>query len=421
MLILHTSDWHLGRTLHHADLGPAYELWCSHVCDLVRDNGIDAVLISGDVYDRSVPSVDAVELFDATLAELAELTTVIVTSGNHDSPRRLGFGSRIMRRSVHFRTDSRDCGTPVPIYGKDGALGALVYPIPYLDPDVERRRLAPHEPGMDAASEDFLERSHAAVLSAALERVSQDIRYGEHAEATVARICMAHAFVTGGESSLSERDLHVGGVDCAPSGLFRLGESGPGPLSYVALGHLHSPQAVGGPGDPPMRYSGSPIAFSFSETHPKSSVLLHVDGTSVTPELIPSPVWRPVVTIEGNLAEILSAPNRHHAESFVRALVTDPDRPLDMSQKIRGAFPYALEILHTAESSAAHRSSLARAAAAVTNPRETVAEFFAHAGNRLLTPEEILIVDSVWEEALKQEHRIEDPQAVALSESGATS
>ena len=261
MLVLHTSDWHLGRSFHRADLSPAFEMWSRHVVDLVKERRIDAVLISGDVYDRAVPPTSAVELFDRTLAELAELTTVVLTSGNHDSPQRLGFGSSLMRPNVHIRTDARRCGRPVEIAGRDGNR-VFVYPIPYLDPDVERRRLAPSGPTSGDGGAEPLGRSHEAVLAAALKLVSADVR--SRPKDAGAFIVMAHAFISGGKPADSERDISVGGVDSAPSGLFRLGEDGPGPLSYVALGHLHSPQRVGRPGDPPMRYSGSPVAFSFS-------------------------------------------------------------------------------------------------------------------------------------------------------------
>lgn len=227
MRILHTSDWHLGRSLHGADLMPAFELWCEHVVGLVRERGIDAVLISGDVYDRGVPSTQVVELFNRTLTELSESTTVVLTSGNHDSPLRLGFGAGLMRDSVHIRTDARRAGEPVEVRSRSGELGALIYPIPYLDPDIERRNLAPQGPdGEDPRPEDYLERSHEAVLRAALDLVAADIAGGAYAGADVARICMVHAFVTGGEASPSERDIHVGGVDNAPSGLFRLGAVG---------------------------------------------------------------------------------------------------------------------------------------------------------------------------------------------------
>ncbi len=416
MRILHTSDWHLGRSLHGADLMPAFELWCKHVIDLVRERGIDAVLISGDVYDRGVPSTQVVELFNRTLTELSELTTVILTSGNHDSPLRLGFGAGLMKDSIHIRTDARRAGEPVEVRSRSGELGALVYPIPYLDPDIERRNLVPRGPdGEDPRPEDYLERSHEAVLHAALDLVAADIAGGAYAGADVARICMVHAFVTGGEASPSERDIHVGGVDNAPSGLFRLGAVGGPALSYVALGHLHSPQKIGLPGDPLMRYSGSPIAFSFSETRAKSSVLLEIEGSRVETdlghfrppslagiegsrvetELIPAPVWRPVVTLTGTMEELLSPANSVHAESFTRLIVTDPARPPDMSAKLRRAFPHALEIQHQAEA-IAREPRLAQITA--MNPVDVLTDFMKISGNRELNEDEKSLVTAVWEQ-----------------------
>lgn len=483
MLILHTSDWHLGRSLHRADLTPAFELWCSHLVDLVKSREIDAVLISGDVYDRAVPPTSAVELFDRTLAELADLTTVIATSGNHDSPQRLGFGASVMRPNIHMRTDARQCGNPVEIFGKDGNR-AYVYPIPYLDPDVERRNLAsgnapetlePHEskafpsfdsPGKGKATvpangtfpgnestvvthgesgdvvenrsdegsdnanstvphaggdgdrsassgdensaaangtsnaEALLPRSHEAVLAAALQLVASDIRKRSQ---DVARIVMAHAFVTGGEPSDSERDIAVGGVDSAPSGLFRLGDEGPGPISYVALGHLHSPQRAGGPDDPPMRYSGSPLPFSFSETKPKSSVLLHIDGSRVETEIVPSPTWRTVRTLIGSLDELEAWAPHETAEAFFRIVVTDSSRPADMAARVYRAFDNVLELQHRPQdrvSSGGSAESIASMA-----PIDILSSFMVSSGNRELTEEERKILEEVWETARLQGER----------------
>ncbi len=399
MLILHTSDWHLGRKLHGADLSEASALWCRHVINLVRERSIAAVLISGDVYDRGVPPTESVELFDATLRELSELTTVILTSGNHDSAHRLGFGAGLMRDNIHIRTDSRDSGTPVEVRGQDGEVGALVYPIPYLDPDVERRRLAGMSVNDDENHDDsphYLARSHEAVLGAALDLVADDIAKGAHAGKQVARICMAHAFITGGQPSASERDLHVGGVDSAPSGLFRLGASGddPGPLSYVALGHLHSPQRVGQKCDPPMRYAGSPMAFSFSESRAKSSVLVEIEGGGVTTSLIEAPVWRPICTIEGTLEEILSDVHIPDREKFARIIATDQARPEELTSKVRRVFPFALDVQHRA-GSIEERSSLAPIAA--QKPMEVLADFMRIAGNRELTEAEAQVLERSWE------------------------
>ena len=394
MLVLHTSDWHLGRSFHRADLSPAFEMWSRHVVDLVKERRIDAVLISGDVYDRAVPPTSAVELFDRTLAELAELTTVVLTSGNHDSPQRLGFGSSLMRPNVHIRTDARRCGSPVEIAGRDGNR-VFVYPIPYLDPDVERRRLAPSGPTSGDGGAEPLGRPHEAVPAAALRLVSADVR--SRPQDAGAFIVMAHAFISCGKPADSERDISVGGVDSAPSGLFRLGEDGPGPLSYVALGHLHSPQRVGRPGDPPMRYSGSPVAFSFSETAPKSSVLLHIDGKRVETETVPVPVWREIRTLAGGFEDLLAQAPREPADAFFRIVVTDPSRPANMAARIYRAFDNVLELRHTPEGGL--RSQERADSIAAMAPLDILSSFMAASGNRDLTDEERAILAQTWEAA----------------------
>lgn len=410
MKILHTSDWHLGRTLHRADLTPAFELWVDHVVDTVREREVDALLISGDVYDRSVPPAPMVELFSRTLRRLAQLTTVILISGNHDSPQRLGFGAELFQERIVIRTDPLRCAQPVEVRDRAGKLGVLVYPVPYLDPDVERRRLAGGDARVgvdDSDSAKLLERSHAAVMRAAVGRIAADIQHGPHAGQPLARIVMAHAFVAGGAASESERDISVGGVEVVPASLFTLGGAGASAtagLSYVALGHLHSPQRVAGapePGTsgmselPPMRYSGSPIAFSFSETRPKSSVLLTFEGeVLVEEELIPAPVWRPIVTIEAPLTEVLSPAHHDDRSKFARILVTDPARPADLTTRVRAAFPHALEIRHVVDPAATRHST---ADTRRLDALSVLRQFMTESGHRVLTEEEDHVMVTAWE------------------------
>ncbi|WP_300047768.1 exonuclease SbcCD subunit D [Trueperella sp.] len=376
MRFLHTADWHLGREIHGADLTPAFEQWADHVVDLVASEGVDALFISGDVYDRAVPPVAMVELLSDTLSRLLEHTRVIMTSGNHDSPQRLGFGSAFAREGLHICTDSRRAHIPVVI--DDGADGALIYPIPYLDPPTERDRLAGDEP---------LERSHIAVNTEMLARVEADMR---RRGGNPYRIVLSHTFVIGAQPSESERDISVGGADSIPSHIFRLG----GLTDYVALGHIHGPQAVGTQGDPLMRYSGSPIAFSFSEEkHVKSSVLLDTRSGETT--LIPAPVYRPLATLEDTLENLLSAKYAGYGDHFLRIRVTDPDRPADLYAKLKKRFAHMLALEHVSEATAV---TLEQLAAIRSNPLAVLREFFAHAGGRELTAAEDQLVAATWEE-----------------------
>jgi exonuclease SbcD len=183
---------------------------------------------------------------------------------------------------------------------------------------------------------------------------------------------MAHAFVVGGRTSESERDLTVGGIATVPSGVFE-------GVDYVALGHLHGPQRISARAPQLIRYSGSPLAFSFSEIgQTKSTAVVTLDGGEPTAELIPAPVPRPLAQVEGRLAELESSRFDPVADHWLAVTVTDPSRPADLTARLRRRFPNALVTRHLPE-------GLVRAAAtgfvtAASDPAAVVAEFIAYAG-----------------------------------------
>src|SRR6478735_4637023 len=192
--ILHTSDWHLGRSFHRVSLLEAQAAYLDHLVATVREHEVDAVLVAGDVYDRAVPPLAAVELFDDALHRLAaaEVPTVMI-SGNHDSARRLGVGSGLIERAgIHLRTDPAGCATPVLLSDEHGPVAC--YGLPYLEPALVRERLGAERT------------AHEAVLAAAMERVREDL--AGRAPGTRS-VVLAHAFVAGGEESDSERDITV--------------------------------------------------------------------------------------------------------------------------------------------------------------------------------------------------------------------
>lgn len=316
--LLHTADWHLGRTFHGEDLLDAQAAFVDHAVSTARAEQVDAVLIAGDLYDRALPPVDAVRLADEALTRLSEVAPVVVISGNHDSAARLGFGAGLLARAgVHVRTDPASVGDPISV------AGALVYPIPYLEPDLVRETLG------------VAERSHAAVTEAAMARVRLDVaERGSRAPVVV----MAHAFVAGAASSESERDLAVGGAEHVPPMVFAGAD-------YIALGHLHGPQVVGGGAG---RYAGSPLAFSFSETGQTKSlavVEMSAAGAGASVELIPCPVPRRLATLRGTLDELLADPRlRDLEDAWMQATLTDPVRPSDAMERLRRRFPHAVAL-----------------------------------------------------------------------------
>ena len=384
MRLLHTSDWHLGRSLHGVDLLDHQAAYLDHLVDVVRAEQVDAVVVAGDVYDRAIPPVEAVTLLSDTLGRLAEHTTVVVTSGNHDSATRLGFGSALMRDRVRLRT--RVAGLAEPVVLPDGDGDVLVYGIPYLDPDFARVELA-DGPGP-------LSRSHEAVTAAAMRRIRADIE-ARPGSVRPRSVVAAHAFVIGGAPTDSERDIRVGGVDQVPAGVFAGAD-------YVALGHLHGPQKVTGVDGSVLRYSGSPLAYSFSEQHhAKSTVLVDLSGGQVRTSLVAAPVPRRLADVTGTLEDLLGAAGEAHTDAWTRVTVTDTHRPEDLYRRVKQRFPHALVVHHRA----AHAEGASRASVitAAHDPLDVTADFLTHITGHGPTAAEAAVLRRAYEDVAAAE------------------
>ncbi|WP_422115674.1 exonuclease SbcCD subunit D [Brachybacterium sp. UNK5269] len=387
MRILHTSDWHLGRTLHKVDLHEHQAAFLDWLVELVQEREVHVVVIPGDVYDRAVPSVTSVKLLDRALARLAEHTTVVLTSGNHDSPERLGFGRGLMRAGIHLLTDVPGIEHPVSVADEHGEV--LFFGLPYLEPDRARIELV-------ADGEPPLARSHEAVTRAALDRVRK--RAAAHPGARV--VVLAHTFVTGGEASDSERDLAVGGVDSVPAGVL-------GGIDYLALGHLHGCQDLSRTVGAPAWYSGSPLPFSFSERGHRKAVLLvelGAPGTGgqadVSVEKIPTPVPRPLTELRGTLAEIL-AQQEDHGGDWLKAVVTDPARSPHLQEQLREAYPHLLVTEYAPEGRTAREGTpVVRRGA---NPLEVMDEFLAAVTGAAPTAAEHEVLESAYRHVRRQQ------------------
>ncbi|MEV6247440.1 exonuclease SbcCD subunit D [Streptomyces sp. NPDC051742] len=327
MRLLHTSDWHLGRSFHRVGLLDAQAAFLDHLVATVHEHRVDAVLVAGDVYDRAVPPLPAVELFDTALHRLADAgVPTVMISGNHDSARRLGVGAGLIERAgIHLRTDPAGIGTPVVLTDAHGEVA--LYGLPYLEPALVRDRLGAAKAG------------HEAVLTAAMDLVRADLA---RRPAGTRSVVLAHAFVAGGAPSDSERDITVGGVAAVPTGIFD-------GVDYVALGHLHGSQTL----TPRVRYSGSPLAYSFSEAdHRKTMWLIDLgpDGAVDTAERLDCPVPRPLARIRGRLDDLLDDPAlTPHEQSWIEATLTDPVRPAEPMARLTARFPHTLNLVFDPE------------------------------------------------------------------------
>ncbi|MFF4827967.1 exonuclease SbcCD subunit D [Streptomyces sp. NPDC001312] len=334
MRFLHTSDWHLGRRFHTEDLIPAQGAFLDHLVDTARTEDVDAILVAGDIYDRAIPSLDAVRLFNRALHQLADLDMpIIMISGNHDSAHRLGFASGFMARAgIHLRTDPDTCDIPVLLEDVDGPVA--VYGIPYLEPSMVRDRLH-----AEAAS-------HRAVLTTAMDRIRGDL--ADKQPAGTRSVVLAHAFVTSGtgqpteyeerERSDSERDIAVGGVAHVGADVFD-------GIDYVALGHLHGSQRV----TDRIHYSGSPLAYSFSEAgHTKSITLVDLASDTVpAPTRRPCPVPLRLERVTGFMDDLLTDPVYEHLkEAWLEVTLTDTALPFEAMARLRRRFPHTATLKH---------------------------------------------------------------------------
>ncbi|MGF7121231.1 metallophosphoesterase family protein [Rhodococcus sp. BE178] len=325
MRILHTSDWHIGRTFHGVDLLDDQARVLDAIAETVTARDVDVVVVPGDVYDRSIPSADAVTVCNRGFEAIRAAGAVIVaTSGNHDSPVRLGAGAAFAAAGgLHLLTRVGELDTPVLLDDEHGPVA--FYGIPYLEPEITRAELdAPHA------------RSHADILDVAMARVRADLDTRRADASGLRSVLLAHAFVVGGEATGSERSISVGGVETVSASAFD-------GVDYVALGHLHSPQTLA----EHVRYSGSPLPYSFGErSHRKSVWLVDVDADGLAAvERIDLPVVRGLSQLVGTLDELLSdAAFASAEEHYVSAVLTDPLRPVDAMRALQTRFPYAVHM-----------------------------------------------------------------------------
>jgi exonuclease SbcD len=320
MKILHTSDWHLGRTLHDKSLLEDQRHALNQVLDIVRNTDHHMLIIAGDVFDRAIPPAEAVSLFSEFLTELRGFSDipVIIIPGNHDSAARLSFCSGIMSSSgIHFITDVGQSRMPLRI--SSGGETAHVYAIPFLNPSV-----------LDIHGED--ETSGNNSHDSAMARVMADIRADMSAE--IINICVGHLFARNGVTSESERIFigSAGDVDIRRFDDFH----------YTALGHLHRPQAV----TERARYCGSLLKYSFSECGDMKGLLsVTVGGDKNTVENLPINPLHDMARLSGSFMDLLRSEKfAEYGNCYVEAELTDHAVISNAISSLRDRFPHILSV-----------------------------------------------------------------------------
>ncbi|MDF2991030.1 MAG: repair exonuclease [Microbacterium sp.] len=355
MRILHTSDWHIGRSFHGHSTLEALDGVLEVLVAQVTQHEVDVVIVAGDVFDSATPAAACYPLLSRTLAALAEAgARVIVTSGNHDSAARLGFQSSLLRSDITVITDALSVGTPVTVHDEHGPVH--IYGIPYLEPAIVRHVW------------DGVElRSQAQTMQYALDLVRADL-----AERGGRSVVAAHCFAAGVEATPGvEREIRQGGLDVVPLPAF----DGP---DYVALGHIHGRQQL----SERVRYAGAPLHYSFGEAgKPRGSWLVDLDARGLSSvSWLDLPVPRPLVTLRAPLDDLLNDPAFDgHDEHWVRAEYTDSTPQPDPMRRLQARFPWCATVVHLpAQTRPDDGVGYARRVRAARDDAEIIDAFLAH-------------------------------------------
>ena len=384
MKLMHLSDLHLGKRLNEFSLLEDQSFILQQLVELVRSEQSDCVLLAGDIYDKPVPPAEAVTLFDDFLNKLAQLTTVCVTSGNHDSAERLAFGAQLMREGgVHFcglYTGEPQCVTLQDSYGS-----VHIYLLPFLKPAHVRHCLPPEEA-------EQVTTYHEA-LRCAVERL--------HINAAERNVLVAHQFVTGAQTAGSEA-VNVGGVDNIGAEVFSA-------FDYTALGHIHKAQNVG---SERLRYSGTPLKYSFAEWQQEKSVTLVELGEkgSVSVTALPLAPLRDLRKLRGSYEELMSKdfydelPKDSDGllRDFYHLTLTDEEDVPDAVQKLRSVYKNLLQLEYDNKRTRTDNAIEGAERVVEKSPLELMEEFYQLQNNQALSEKQRAYLQGLLE---KEESR----------------
>lgn len=379
MRFLHTADLHIGKRVNEFSMLEDQEYILRQILEIVDRRQVDAVLIAGDVYDKQIPSAEAVRLFDWFLTQLnSRKLPVFVTAGNHDSVERLSFGARIMGGSGVYLAQSYD-GTSVPVRLEDACGPLNIWMLPFLRP---------------AAVKRFFPEQEIVTCQDALKAVigQMDLNREER------NLLIAHQFVTGAVTGGSEDsvEVFVGDVENVDASVFE-------PFDYTALGHIHRAQAAGAAR---IRYSGTPLKYSFAEIgHRKSVTIAELrEKGKLTVEEEPLTPLHEMREIRGKYEELVLRENYQGTdlEDYLHVVLTDENDIPDVIGKLRSIYPNIMKIDYDNERTRVSRELMQGEAAAEQSPLDLLAQFFYQQNHQEMSPEQTqyakTLIGKIWKE-----------------------
>lgn len=399
MKIIHTSDWHIGKIVNEYSMIDDQKYILNKLIELIDEENIDVLMIAGDVYDRSIPPVEAVELLNETLSKLIidRNVSVMIISGNHDSGERLSFGSKILEKQGLYIAGSDD-----KLYKKvvlrDNNQNVNFYLVPYKDPALTKKLLNNKEI-----------RSHNDAMIAVIDKIKEELNENE------INILIGHGYVTmkreeaieGNDhkyevaelqTSESERPLSIGGTDLIDGNIFK-------DFDYVALGHLHGRQRIG---RETMRYSGSLLKYSFSEVKQKKSVaVLDLIDKDINVELKELKPLRDLRIIKGNIEDLICEGRdiEEGKEDYIQAILTDDGELMNPMEKLKSVYPNTMLISRERKKNVSKENTLSKGEFRKKSKIDLFKNFYeAYGSGEYNYKKEAVLIDTI-KEVLKEEVR----------------
>ena len=396
MKIIHTSDWHIGKIVNEYSMIDDQKYILNKLIELIDEENADVLMIAGDVYDRSIPPVEAVELLNETLSSLVidRNVYVLVISGNHDSGERLSFGSKILEKQGLYIA-----GSDEELYRKvvlcENNKNINFYLVPYKDPALTKKLLDNKEI-----------RSHNDAMIAVIDKIKEDLNENE------VNILIGHGYVTMKreeaidvsdhkyeaaelETSESERPLSIGGTDLIDGNIFK-------DFDYVALGHLHGRQKIG---RETMRYSGSLLKYSFSEVKQKKSVaVLDLKDKDINIELRELNPFRDLRIIKGNIEDLICE-GRDVEEDYIQAILTDDGELMNPMEKLKAVYPNTMLITRERKRNVSEDGAVAKGEFRKKSKIDLFKDFYeAYGSGDYTDKKENVLIDTI-KDVLKEEVR----------------
>lgn len=378
MKFIHLSDLHLGKRVNEISMLEDQEYILTKIINIIDEEAPDGVILAGDIYDKSVPSAESVLLFDEFLVRLSKRNIkVFVISGNHDSPERIAFGSRLMSNSGVYVSPVYD-GDVVSVDMTDDYGTVSVFMLPFIKPSHVKR----YYPDDDIST-------YSDAIQTAIKHMNVDPENRN--------VLITHQFVTGASRCDSE-DITVGGSDNVDAKVFAS-------FNYVALGHIHSPQNVG---SETIRYCGTPLKYSFSEAGQKKSVtiveLKEKDDIAIhTVSLTPI---RDMMEIKGNYMEVMSRDfyKDMDTKSYLHITLTDEEDIPDAIGKLRSVYPNIMKLNYDNKRTRSNLQINSTGDVERKTPVELFSEFYEKQNNQPLSAEQhafvVEMIEKIWEDAL---------------------